>query len=278
MPSDLPEGLPDYVVAMERARILRRETDWPWVHITEDREKVHDVLTGLYAKQGLPRPRFTWARSPAAMFGAISLLREMQTTMRQTVIKQMTVGLDPMVAEVRAVFLESVMDKDLTVSMGANLRDAILPLDRDQRFLAPIAELAGRLSQKFTPQPNGRPMPAGWNEWVAYPMERRFCYDLLSQTLCFCAFSRAVWLCRPPVFIKTDEEGHLHAETGPAVRFEDGFEVFVTYRKPTELAHVKKSPFKRPSGPSAMEMLREAAAEKSMRGLPAPKEDSDASK
>jgi hypothetical protein len=270
---------------MERARIRWRETDFPWLNIAEDREVVHDALTGLYARLGLKRPRFTWARSPFAMMGAIRYMREMQTGTKGEAIKAMVKGLDPIEAEIRSVFLDGIIDQNLSVTTGACLKNTLMgPNTSHTSGLLPIKELAENLAQQFGNY--GR--VAGWKDWALYPVWHEFNYALRTQTLCIIPFVHVCWISRPPVMVKTDDEGHLHCADGPAVRFADGFEVWAEYKKPEELTKfmpepgtygaAERKPSKTLQGKSAMEMLREAAAEKSMRGLPAPKEDSDASK
>lgn len=211
----------------------RKETDFPWSGCSEDREVVHDALTKLYAAQGLPRPRFTWARSPMSMFGAIQYLRQMQIGSRQEAIKGIVRGGDPMEMEIRSVFLESIFDKDITVTMGGCLRDSLL--SRTGQGLLPVRELATMLQANFTPMPNGKPLPAGWRDWALYPVDCAFNHALLSQTFAIMPFVKAVWICRPPIFIKTDDEGHLHCAGGPAARWEDGYEVWATYEAPKSL-------------------------------------------
>lgn len=241
----------------------------PWEGVAEDREVVHDALTKMYADRQLPRPKFCWARSPFSMFGAIQYLRRMQTEQRQEVIKGMVVGGEPLEAETRAVFLESVMDVNLTVTMGACLRDSMFP--KPGGAPKAIKQLARVMQSQFTPTPNGKPQPAGWRDWIVYPLEHPFNYALLSQTLCICPFMRMVWISRPPVFVRTDDEGNLHCEDGPAARFADGFVVYARH-VPEDVVLRMNAPTKRPNGQSALEMLCEAQKQ-----LPAPKGDSDAS-
>lgn len=211
----------------------RKETDYPWSGVMEDREVVHDALTKLYTGMHLPRPRFTWCRSPMSMFGALQYLRQMQIGSRQEAIKGIVRGGDPMEAEIRATFLESIMDKDITVTMGACLRNSLL--SRTGLGLLPVRELSRILEANFTPPPNGRPLPAGWRDWAFYPVDCAFNYALQSQAFILCPFVKAVWICRPPIFIHTDDEGHLHCADGPAARWEDGYEVYATYEAPERL-------------------------------------------
>lgn len=213
--------------------IRRPELDWPWQGVSEDREVVHDALTAIYAKLGYPRPRFNWARSPFAMFGAMQYLRQMQTQQRQVVVREIMRGGNALEAEVRATFLEGILERDLTVSLGACLSSTILPGKEKQPIV--LDELAEGLRRRFTPAPDGKPLPAGWKDWVLYPMKRPFNYALRTQTYCLFAFMRCVWICRPPQFIRTDDDGHLHCADGPAARWEDGYEVFSVYEAPERL-------------------------------------------
>lgn len=211
----------------------RKETDFPWSGYSEDREKVHDAIAGIYSCRQLPRPIFSWARSPYSMFGAMQYLRSMQIGSRQEAIKAIVRGGDPLEAEARAVFLESVMEKNLTVTVGANMRDIFGP--RSEGWLKPVKQLAEILERKFTPPPNGKPLSAGWKDWVMYSIAREFNHAMLTQTLCIAPFMRIVWISRPPMFLKTDDEGNLHCGDGPAVRFEDGFEIWHQHVKPERL-------------------------------------------
>jgi hypothetical protein len=247
------------------------EGEYPWSGVSEDREVVHDALTKMYASHNLPRPKFCWARSPFSMFGAIQYLRRMQTEQRQEVIKGLVRSDDVLEMETKAVFLESVMDRDLTVTMGASLRQTLFP----GRGWAPMAihQLATILRAQFTPSPTGKPLSAGWQDWIVYPIEQPFNYALTSQTLCICPFVKAVWISRPPQFIRTDEDGNLHAVGGPAARFEDGYEVWATHEPELALEAPTEAP-KRPKGVSAIDMLREAAKEMDQKKLPPPEEKS----
>lgn len=239
----------------ERRRHLRFNTDFPWEHVTEDRERLKDAINARYEALGLKHPRITFARSPNAAFGALMYLRQMQTTMRQNVITAMTKNdVDQLDAEARAVFLESIIDKDLTVSLGACLRDSLLP--GEGRRLRPLVQLADILRQKFTPPANGKPQPAGWRDWVVYPVEHGFNYDIQTQCFCLLAFVKAVYVSLPPLFIRTDEDGNLHSAEGPAVRFADGFEIHCQHiDHSAELALPAPKP---PRGKSALQMLQEA--------------------
>ena len=170
-----------------------------WKGVSEDRERVHDVLRAKYAAIGLAPPKFCWARSPYAMFGAMSYLRQMQIGTRQETIKAIVPStVDPLEVEAKRTFLEALFDRDLSVTMGGNLRDQLFS-GRPDTIPACIPQLAEILAWKFTPPPNGKPLPAGWKEWVVYPLMRPFNYDLQAQTICLAVFVRCAWMSRPPV-------------------------------------------------------------------------------
>ncbi len=193
----------------------------PWKGVSEDRERVHDVLRKMYAGIGLAPPKFCWARSPYSMFGAMTYLRQMQTAQRQEAIKAIVPASgQPLEDEARRTFLEAVMDRDISVTFGANLRGQLFGGKADSNCPRSVAQLAGLLGSRFTPMPNGKPLPAGWNDWATYPLMAPFNYDLQSQTLCLAVFVRVAWISRPPVVFETDDDGNLLY-----ARFEDGFEV-----------------------------------------------------
>ncbi len=198
----------------------RQEDEWPWSGIPEDREVAHDALTAIYARLGYARPRFNWARSPYAMYGAMQYLRQMQTQQRQVVVRDIMRGGDALEAEVRATFLEGILERDLTVSLGACLANQVFS-SRPRRMEKPIAQMQEIFRYKFAYAPNGKPVPAGWREWVVYPLAYAdSSFRLRSQVFCMFPFLRCVWLCRPPVKILTDSGNLICA------RFEDGFEIW----------------------------------------------------
>ncbi len=251
-------GLLDDRVQTEQRR---KDADFPWQGRSEDREVVKDALTKIYAAKGLPTPRFNFAKSPMSMFGAMQYLRQMQTGSRQEAIKGIVRGGDPMESEIRATFLESIMDLNITTTMGACLRDSLLP--KGDKSLLPVRELASILEANFTPPPNGRPLPAGWRDWVLYPVHCAFNYALQSQAFILCPFVKCVWVCRPPKFIMTDDEGHLHNAEGPAAKWEDEYKVWATYTKPEALPEPDE------------DLLIEHSVEVTRLGLPEPKEETE---
>ena len=232
----------------ERRRHLRLNTDFPWQGVTEDRERLRDAINARYKALGLNPPRITFSRSPNGAFGALMYLRQMQTSQRQNVITAMTTGGDPLDAEARSVFLESIIDPNLTVSLGASLRDTLLP--GKGRSLKPLTQLASILGRRFSSPHRG----AGWSDWVVYPVEHGLDYDIQAQCFCLLPFVRSVYVSLPPLFVKTDEDGNLHCEDGPAARFADGFEVYARHTGESRLLDAPAP--ERPSGESATDMLR----------------------
>jgi len=193
----------------------------PWKGVSEDRERVHDVLDRMYASIGLAPAKKCWAKSPYSMFGAMSFLRQMQITSRQEAIKSIVPATEnPLDVEAKRTFLEAVMERDLTVSMGGNLREQLFGGKANSAPPLSVTQLASLLAGRFTPPSYGKPLPAGWRDWVVYPLMAPFSYDLQSQTLCLAVFAKCAWLCRPPVVLDVDEDGNL-----TYARFEDGFEV-----------------------------------------------------
>lgn len=198
--------------------IRKPQGEFPWQGVAEDRETAHIALGASYAKLRYPKPRFNWARSPYAMFGAMQYLRQMQTQQRQVVVRELMRSEDALEAEVRATFLEGILERDLTVSLGACLSSTIMPgYDSPPKCLDQLHHV---LRRQFQPPATGKPLVAGWSDWVLYPMSRPFNYALRTQALCIFPFLRCAWLCRPPVTLETDEDGNLLY-----ARFEDGFEV-----------------------------------------------------
>lgn len=58
-----------------------------------------------------------------------------------------------------------------------------------------------------------------------YPVDCAYNHALRQQALVIAPFVKCVWISRPPVFIKTDDDGHLHCIDGPAAKFSDGYEI-----------------------------------------------------
>jgi hypothetical protein len=219
----------EFFAALDEIELVHRESnegEWPWSGIPEDREVAHNALTAIYARLGYAKPRFNWARSPYAMYGAMQYLRQMQIQQRQVVVREIMRGGDALEAEVRATFLEGILERDLTVSLGACLANQVFS-SRPMRMERPIAQMQEIFRHKFAHPPNGKPIPAGWRDWVAYPLAYSDAsFSLRSQALCMFPFLRCVWLCRPPVKILTDSGNLICA------KFEDGFEI---WRTPDEI-------------------------------------------
>lgn len=163
-----------------------KETAFPWSGHSEDREIVHDSIAKIYTeKLKLPVPRFNWAPSPYSMFGAMQYLRKMQTDQRQEVIKGLVKGGDPLEATARAVFLESIIDHSVTVSMGACLRDQLLL--KTGEGLLPVRDMAKIMAAQFTIHLHGgiASRAPGWVDWVLLPRRLRLQSRLAATGACY---------------------------------------------------------------------------------------------
>lgn len=106
----------------------------------------------------------------------------------------------------------------------------------------------------------GKVAPAGWGDACLYPsLTAGGGGYLAANALCFIPYVHVCWMVKPPVEVRTDDSGHLHSDSGPAMRFSDGFEVFV--RRDPE-----------PETYEAVERLSDPSINKC---LPAPEEDND---
>ena len=285
MPPKVNDGA--FFDALDTMELAKRETaaGFPWNGVREDRYACEEVIAQMYAEAGLrlKRPRFAWAQSPRSMVGAISMLRQIHIGTRQTMVTELVPYTNPIETEQKRVLLDAILDVNLTVTMGANLRDRFAQMYGGGSMPMAIKELADILAAQFTPPHKGSlARPAGWRDWITYPVGYsesllpRNGHWLRSQSLVFAPFVGICWLSRPPLYVKT-EQAHLHSTEGPAVAFADGFEVFCEYDFPNLLDGVSgeglqiEAP-KRPEGVSAIDMLREAAKETNQKKLPPPEE------
>jgi len=191
---------------------------WPWSGIPEDRAGAEEQVTAMYESWGYARPKFAWCLSPRSMNGAMTMLRQVHKESRFAMVNALVPSAgDPVEVETKRTLLHAMLDVNLTVTVGASLRDkfrgnrSIMPL--------PMRELSEACQQGFTPPLTGMNRPANWSDVAVWPMEYVPFEWLPSQALVISPYLKLCWLSRPPVEVQT-EGGHLtHA------RFADGWEV-----------------------------------------------------
>jgi len=205
-------------------------TAYPW-HAEADQYACEAQLEHLYRNQVQKRPQFAWTDSPLAMFKAHTFLRELQTKTRQATIQALipfeTNQID---TGAKRSFLEAVMDRDITVSVGASMKTLFRWGCHDQydnlfRSIESLPSMHGQFqtSQKVT-------TPATAWDAVMYPGEYLDCIGptggLSTSVYAIMPFVKLCWICRRPTVTRQDENGFLHHDTLPAMEFRDGFQVF----------------------------------------------------
>src|SRR5882762_462379 len=106
---------------MELARLNASKGQFPWEQrvFGEDRFAAEEEVREIYAKLNLPAPRISWASSPAALWSAITMLKQfaMKSMLVDSLIPQK--GLVSIEGEAKRSLLSAVLNDDLLVSMGA---------------------------------------------------------------------------------------------------------------------------------------------------------------
>jgi hypothetical protein len=206
---------------------------YPW-YSEADQFICQEQLERLYRDCAQKRPQFAWCSSPAAMFQSHFYLREMQTKTRQATIQALIPYTDRIETGAKHSFMEAVMDKDITVSVGAPMKSLFRWQEHHQydnlfRSIESLPSMHGQFqtSQKVT-------TPATAWDAVLYPGEYLNCIGptggLGSSIYAIMPFVKLCWICKRPMYTRQNPDGFLHAENGePAMEFEDGFAVFAKH-------------------------------------------------
>lgn len=205
----------------------------PWENVSEDRYAAQESVTTLYASLQLPKPRMAWAPSPASMHAASRMLRTIQAgtahQMVQALVPKDGQGVD---REARVALLTMMIDPDVSTQSGGLLIGMIQGVFGKQtvgeyQALDDLRDVM-RFEEK---DPSGTRAPAMFKEQCLWPcfypaFTAPRLYALRVQAVIIMPFAKLCWLCRPPLYIKTNYEGRLHCAEGPAAEWPDGFKVW----------------------------------------------------
>jgi len=184
------EEINDIVVSTTQSLAKREEKK----HFIEDRWAVQDLLRERYEHLGIAKPRFVWAASPAAIYGAIEMLRQVQHGQTHNLVNAMVPMQSPVETSTRRTALTALIDPDITVTMGAALQKQIRALS-GKAWHELIAD--GFLNALLAPKNLERKVgPARWEDAVVYSSQCGFGrFD--EQLFCMCPYTKIVWLCQP---------------------------------------------------------------------------------
>jgi len=162
----------------------------PWV---EDQWAAQEALNEFYAKLGMKPPKHVWAKSPRVIHEAIEMLRRIHAGQRHNAIEALVpYNEDTLFRESQKTLLEAIIDKDLTVTMGASL-------SRQFPYRKPwdLGRLPGFLEHALQPQNLGRhTAPAGWSDVCLYSAGLSS-VTLQTQTFCVLPYKALAWMCSP---------------------------------------------------------------------------------
>lgn len=225
----------------DAAQRNRSKGDFPWDQRTfgEDRFAAEEKVREVYASLKLNPPKVAWATSPAAMWSAVTMLK--QFAMKQRLVDSLVPAGGGVETESKRALLSAIIDSDLTVSMGApvarlfgwkrwecppRVHRAIREADR-------IITHASRASAALARSPG---TAAGYSDAVLYPvLHAEGIGSLAANAFCILPYARICWFCLPPLYVKTNPEGHLHSEDGPAIAWADGYSLECVYVEPKAL-------------------------------------------
>jgi len=224
--------LNDLEILEEIAKIKRPIISFPWDNATEDQWAAREAVKILYASLSLPAPRMAWAASPATMYRASRMLRSVQAggsyNMVQALVPQ---GPDRIEREAKVSLLAMMIDPDVSTQSGGLIIKMIEDVfGKGGESHPALNDLRSNLSFK-NEDPSGTWAPATFREQSMWPaFYPGFTVPRLSalrrQSIILMPFAKLVWFCRPPLYIRTDELGRLHAVGEPAAAWADGFEVY----------------------------------------------------
>ena len=229
-----------FLKALERMQSLKLERSKPWYEPTfpwyseADQFVCREQIAALYEKVGVKRPAVAWCASPMAMFTSHQYLREFQTKTRQVAIQALIPYSDPIENGAKASFLEAVMDKDITVTVGASMKTMFRwqrhhTFDNLYRSIESLPSMHGQFQTSHkvsTPATtfDGMMFPGGYIDCIG-PTGGLGC-----SVYAIMPFAKLCWICHRPLITRQHEAGFLHAEDGiPAMEFSDGFKVYAKH-------------------------------------------------
>lgn len=225
---------------------LRPKPAYPWSYTDEDRWAAQEAVKILYASLQLAMPRFAWAPSPGAMHKASRMLRTIQAgTSYQMVQALVPMGqMDRIEREARVALLAALIDPDVSTQSGGLIINMISGVFGGVGN-PPIALWDLRQQLKFPESdPSRTTAPPSFMDQSLWPaFYPGFGVQRLSalqrQAIIIMPFTKVCWLCRPPIYIRTDEYGRLHCADGPAAEWGDSFKVWCDRTPPEERVALK---------------------------------------
>jgi hypothetical protein len=192
----------------------------------EDHVQPELIIGKAYEHAGLNKPRYSWAPSPAAMYTAINMLRQIQSGQRHKFIEGLVPAQDIEGSAQRTV-LDAIIDRTVTTTMGGCVKTM---LDFSWRPVLPMwpTDLRGFLhSHHFIPQSFGPfPNPPSVNEVTVYPAEMMYGYALSLNVLSFVPYIHLCWFCLPPVETRVNDDNRLEF-----MRFRDGYTISIRHEE-----------------------------------------------
>jgi hypothetical protein len=217
------------------AIVLRKpEPAYPWSYTSEDRWAAQEAVKILYASLQLAMPRFAWAPSPASMYKATRMMRTIQAGGAYNMVQALIPAgdIDRIEREARVALLAAMIDPDVTTQSGGLIINMIAGVFGGPGNSIPaLADLRKAIYIQPEKDPSGTRAGASFNEQCLWPsFYPGFTVPRLSaiqrQAIIIMPFTKICWLCRPPVYIKTDGYERLHCADGPAAEWADGFKVW----------------------------------------------------
>jgi len=210
---------------------------WPWEEsvLGHDHTAAEDAVQVLYQNLQIPKPRIAWASSPAAMWRAVQILKGYAHKLEFIdALVPKNAGIE---AEAKRTVLAAILDTDLLTSTGAALKKMIGWAEEGGAFrsywaIHDIARIIGGQEeagiQREAMQTRGfASRQARYHMNVIYPgLGGNAPLAILRNVFSMLPYMRVCWLSMPPEFVKTDAQGYLHCDSGPAARWSDGFEIF----------------------------------------------------
>lgn len=186
--------------AVDADDALTTTRDRPWV---EDQAAANDVMAEFYERIGLKSPKFVWAKSPRVIHEAIEMLRRIHTGQRHNAIEALVpYNEDTLFRESQKTLLECLVDRDISVTMGASLR-MMMPYSKNME--RELGRLPSYLNHALHPQNVGQQTaPAGWSDVCMYSVGLPSIL-LAGQTFCVLAYKAVCWMCSPCKKHETEE-------------------------------------------------------------------------
>ena len=212
--------------------LLRTEPPpYPWYNAGKlDRWSCEEQIASLYQTVGVKRPQIAWTKSPMSMFTAHHFMREFQTKTRQTMVEALIPFTDAIETDAKRAFMEAMLDRDRTVSVGASMK-TLFRWDRHHQFdnlfrsIEALPSMHGQFQTSHkvsTPATifDGMMFPGGYCNCIG---------PLGSSVYAIMPFVKLCWVCMAPLITRQHEAGFLHCGDGPAMEFADGFRVFAKH-------------------------------------------------